>query len=183
MMALFLGIFVAYMVLASQFNSFLHPVIILLALPFSLTGALWLMRATDVSVNIYSLIGILLLMGIVKKNSILLVEFTNHKRKEGLPINEALIEACPVRLRPILMTSIATVAGAIPEAFATGAGAEVMRPMAIAVIGGVSLSTLLTLLVVPCAYSLVSRFEGKQHQEELDKALLAMGESEPDPVH
>jgi hydrophobe/amphiphile efflux-1 (HAE1) family protein len=185
MMALILGIFVAYMVLASQFNSFLHPVIILLALPFSLTGALFLMLAGDVSLNIYSLIGILLLMGIVKKNSILLVEFTNHKRTEGagLPVDAALIEACPVRLRPILMTSIATVAGAIPEALATGAGAEVMRPMAIAVIGGVTLSTFLTLLVVPCAYSLISRFEGTRHQDELNQALEAMGESVPHPAH
>src|ERR1700744_4984791 len=108
------------MVLASQFNSFLHPVIILLALPFSLTGALWGMWMTDTSLNIYSLIGILLLMGIVKKNSILLVEFTNHKRTEGLEVKPALLGACPVRLGPILMTSIATIAGAIPEAFAFG---------------------------------------------------------------
>src|SRR6202012_2248474 len=100
------------MVLASQFNSFLHPVIILLALPFSVTGALWAMGITDTSLNIYSLIGILLLMGIVKKNSILLVEFTNIRRHEGMNVHDALIEACPVRLRPILMTSIATVAGA-----------------------------------------------------------------------
>jgi HAE1 family hydrophobic/amphiphilic exporter-1 len=154
--ALLLGIFVAYVVLASQFNSFLHPMIILLALPFSLTGALWAMKITDTSLNIYSLIGILLLMGIVKKNSILLVEFTNRRREEGLSVTEALIEACPVRLRPILMTSIATVAGALPEALARGAGSETMRPMAIAVVGGVTVSTVLTLFVVPCAYSLVS---------------------------
>src|SRR6202007_2095762 len=89
--ALILGIVVAFMVLASQFNSFLHPLVILLALPFSLTGALWAMRITDTSLNIYSLIGILLLMGIVKKNSILLVEFTNHKREEGLGVREALL--------------------------------------------------------------------------------------------
>src|ERR1035441_3973352 len=131
--ALLLGIFVAYMVLASQFNSFIHPAIILLALPFSLTGAFTAMKLTDTSINIYSLIGILLLMGIVKKNSILLVEFTNHKRAEGLGVKEALLEACPVRLRPILMTSMATIAGALPEAVAGGAGAEVIRPMAIAV--------------------------------------------------
>lgn len=143
------------------------------------------MLSADVSLNIYSLIGILLLMGIVKKNSILLVEFTNHKRVEGkgMGVDEALIEACPVRLRPILMTSIATVAGAIPEALATGAGAEVMRPMAIAVIGGVTLSTFLTLLVVPCAYSLISRFEGTQHQEDLNAALELMGEAVPQPQH
>jgi HAE1 family hydrophobic/amphiphilic exporter-1 len=169
------------MVLASQFNSFLQPVVILLALPFSLTGALWAMKMTDTSMNIYSLIGILLLMGIVKKNSILLVEFTNHKRAEGHGVKEALIEACPVRLRPILMTSIATVAGAIPEAFAGGAGAEVIRPMAISVVGGVTVSTFLTLFVVPCAYSLFSRLESKKHDLELDAALKSLGENGPLP--
>jgi hydrophobe/amphiphile efflux-1 (HAE1) family protein len=174
--ALLLGIFVAYMVLASQFNSFLHPVIILLALPFSLTGALFAMGITDTSVNIYSMIGILLLMGIVKKNSILLVEFTNHKRHEGMGVTEALLTACPMRLRPILMTSFATIAGAIPEAIATGSGSEVMRPMAIAVVGGVTVSTFLTLIVVPCAYSLASPLEGKAHQENLESALLEMKE-------
>ena len=174
--AMILGIFVAYIVLASQFNSFLHPGIILLALPFSITGALWAMRLTDTSLNIYSLIGILLLMGIVKKNSILLVEFTNMRRKEGLPVDRALLEACPVRLRPILMTSIATVAGAVPAAMATGAGSEIMRPMAITVIGGVIVSTFLTLLVVPCAYSLFARFEHHKHQEELAASLKELGE-------
>jgi HAE1 family hydrophobic/amphiphilic exporter-1 len=181
--ALILGIFVAYMVLASQFNSFVHPAIILLALPFSLTGAVWAMRLTDVSMNIYSLIGILLLMGIVKKNSILLVEFTNHKRQEGMAVREALIDACPVRLRPILMTSIATITGAIPGAMAWGAGSEVMRPMAITVIGGVLVSTFLTLFVVPCAYSLATRIESKKHQKELDEALVLLGEQAAEPVH
>jgi HAE1 family hydrophobic/amphiphilic exporter-1 len=174
--ALVLGIFVAYMVLASQFNSFLHPAIILLALPFSLTGALGAMWLTNTSMNIYSLIGILLLMGIVKKNSILLVEFTNHKRAEGFGADAALLSACPVRLRPILMTSLATIAGAIPEAFAFGPGAEVIRPMAIAVIGGVAVSTFLTLFVVPCAYSLFARFEGTKNRKALAEALEALGE-------
>jgi HAE1 family hydrophobic/amphiphilic exporter-1 len=178
--ALILGIFVAYMVLASQFNSFIHPAIVLLALPFSLTGALWAMRITDTSMNIYSLIGILLLMGIVKKNSILLVEFTNHKRQEeGMGVTEALIDACPVRLRPILMTSIATIASAIPEALARGSGSEVMHPMAVSVIGGVTVSTFLTLFVVPCAYSLASRLESTKHDAELKKALEILGETKP----
>jgi HAE1 family hydrophobic/amphiphilic exporter-1 len=174
--ALILGIFVAYIVLASQFNSFVHPVIILLALPFSLTGALWAMRLTDTSLNIYSLIGILLLMGIVKKNSILLVEFTNHKRREGLAVNEALLAASPVRLRPILMTSVATITGALPAALALGAGAEIMHSMAISVVGGVLVSTFLTLFVVPCAYSLASRLDSQKHQRELDEALAVLGE-------
>ncbi len=176
LVALILGILVAYMVLASQFNSFLHPVVILLALPFSLTGALLAMKLTSTSLNIYSLIGILLLMGIVKKNSILLVEFTNVKRREGNEVNAALLLACPIRLRPILMTSIATIAGAVPSAFALGSGAELIRPMAIAVIGGVILSTFLTLFVVPCAYSLINRFESHKAEKALTEALEVMGE-------
>ncbi|MBI4343217.1 MAG: efflux RND transporter permease subunit, partial [Candidatus Omnitrophica bacterium] len=161
--ALVLGILVSYMVLGSQYNSYLHPVTVLLALPFSISGALvalWLGRQ---SLNIYSFIGLILLMGIVKKNSILLVDFTNQFREEGLPVREALERACPTRLRAILMTSISTIAAATPPALAFGPGAETRMPMAIAVIGGVAFSTLLTLFVVPCAYSLFSRIERKRY--------------------
>ncbi|MDP3723379.1 MAG: efflux RND transporter permease subunit [Candidatus Omnitrophota bacterium] len=157
--ALWLGILVAYMVLASQFNSYLHPVAVLLALPFSISGALMALWVGRQSLNVYSLIGLVLLMGIVKKNSILLVEFTNQLRAEGLSPGDALRRACPIRLRPILMTSISTVAAAVPPALALGPGAETRIPMAVTVIGGVALSTLLTLFVVPCAYSLFARFE------------------------
>lgn len=175
-LALVLGIIVAYMVLGSQFNSFIHPVIVLLALPFSVTGAFIAMRLTGISLNIYSMIGLLLLMGIVKKNSILLVDFTNARRAAGLDVHGALIQACPIRLRPILMTSVATIAAAIPAAMALGPGSETIRPMAIVVIGGVIFSTLLTLIVVPCAYSLFSRFESTRHRTELKKALEKLGE-------
>ncbi len=154
--ALILGIIVAYMVLGSQFNSFSDPVVVLAALPFSFSGAFLALYVTGQSLNIYSMIGFILLMGIVKKNSILLVEFTNQMRERGMNIREALLEACPIRLRPILMTSVATIAGAIPPALAWGPGAEVRTPMAIAVIGGLFVSTILTLFVVPCAYSLIS---------------------------
>ncbi|MBI4354215.1 MAG: efflux RND transporter permease subunit, partial [Candidatus Omnitrophica bacterium] len=157
--ALVLGILVAYMVLASQYNSYLHPAVVLLALPFSFSGALVALWMARQSLNIYSFIGIILLMGIVKKNSILLVDFTNQLREQGRPLREAVLEASPIRLRPILMTSISTVAAALPPALAIGPGAETRIPMAVAVIGGVILSTLLTLLVVPCAYSLLARFE------------------------
>ena len=105
------------------------------------------------------MIGLILLMGIVKKNSILLVDFTNVRRKQGMPVREALLDACPIRLRPILMTSIATIAAAIPIALAMGSGSETMKPMAIAVVGGVALSTLLTLFVVPCAYEVFSKLD------------------------
>jgi HAE1 family hydrophobic/amphiphilic exporter-1 len=156
--ALLLGLIVSYMVLASQFNSFVDPITVLIALPFSITGAFAALYVADQSINIYSMIGIILLMGLVKKNSILLVDFTNHVRMTTkADIYKALQEACPVRLRPILMTSVATVAAAIPPALAYGPGAETRIPLAVAIIGGVTVSTLLTLFVVPCVYSLITK--------------------------
>ncbi len=163
--ALIFGIAVAYLILASQFNSFIHPITILMALPFSLTGALLALAVTHQSLSIFSMIGLILLMGIVKKNSILLVDFTNQRRAEGSSVSEALLEACPVRLRPILMTSVATVAGAIPEAFNFGPGSETRIPMAISIIGGVTISTFLTLYVVPCVYSLFAKWERPEVEE------------------
>jgi HAE1 family hydrophobic/amphiphilic exporter-1 len=144
-----------------------------MALPFSVSGALVALFLTHRSINIYSVIGLILLMGIVKKNSILLVDFTNQVREKGeTSVRQALLTACPVRLRPILMTSVATIAGAVPAALAIGPGAESRIPMAIAVIGGVIFSTLLTLFVVPCFYSVMSRFEGKnKHRELMAQAL------------
>ena len=166
-LALLLGILVAYMVLGSQFNSFVHPFTVLLALPFSLSGAFLALWLSGKSLNVYSMIGLILLMGIVKKNSILLVDFTNQRRREGLDVRPALLEACPIRLRPILMTSIATIAAAVPPALALGPGAETRIPMALAVIGGVLFSTLLTLFIVPCAYSLLARIESRHHEEAM----------------
>jgi HAE1 family hydrophobic/amphiphilic exporter-1 len=162
MAALVLGILISYMVLASQFNSFLHPLTVLVALPFSVSGAFVALLIANQSMNIFSMIGLILLMGIVKKNSILLVDFTNQVREEGLSVEGALVKACPVRLRPILMTSLATIAGALPAAFAIGPGAESRIPMAVSVVGGVLVSTVLTLFVVPCVYSLLSKFEGQK---------------------
>lgn len=151
-MAILMGVVIAYMILASQFNSFVHPFLVLLAMPFSLTGAILAMLWAGTSINMYSMIGVVLLMGIVKKNSILIVEFTNQLREQGRSVAGALLRASPIRLRPILMTSISTIAAAIPPAFALGPGAETVRSMAVVVIGGVLFSTILTLLVVPCAY-------------------------------
>ena len=165
MVALLLGIVVSYMVLGSQFNSFIHPVTVLMALPFSFSGAFIALALCHQSINMYSMIGFILLMGIVKKNSILLVDFTNQCRREGVGVHSALIKACPVRLRPILMTSTATVAGALPEAISLGPGSETVIPMAIAIIGGVIASTILTLFVVPCVYSLLSSLERPDRSE------------------
>ncbi|MCX5680162.1 MAG: efflux RND transporter permease subunit [Candidatus Omnitrophica bacterium] len=166
---LILGIFVAYMVLGTQFDSFIHPLTVLLALPFSITGAFLFLFLTHNSLNLYSMIGLILLMGIVKKNSILLVDFTNERRRQGMGVREALLDACPIRLRPILMTSIAIIAAAIPEAFSKGSGAETMVPMAVSIIGGVALSTILTLFVVPCAYETFAKFEANSKQSPSNK--------------
>jgi hydrophobe/amphiphile efflux-1 (HAE1) family protein len=177
--ALLLGLVVAYMILASQFNSFVHPVTVLVALPFSLTGALAALWWAGLSLNLYSFIGLVLLMGIVKKNSILLVDFTNQRRLEGRSASAALVEACPTRLRPILMTTVATLAGALPAALAQGPGGEVRQPMAVAVVGGVAVSTLLTLFVVPALYSLfdalTSRFvRSGAHEREAARAIAEL---------
>jgi HAE1 family hydrophobic/amphiphilic exporter-1 len=136
---------------------------VLIALPFSLTGAVLALAYTGNSLNMFSMIGIVLLMGIVKKNSILLVDFTNQRRDEGLSVKDAIVSASPTRLRPILMTTVSTIAGAIPAAMSldlswaglgAAGGMELRAPMAIAVIGGLTLSTLLTLLVVPAVYAM-----------------------------
>ncbi|MBI2340102.1 MAG: efflux RND transporter permease subunit [Deltaproteobacteria bacterium] len=157
--ALYLGVIVAYMVLGTQYNSFLHPITVLLALPFSISGAWVALFFTGKSLSIFSFIGLILLMGIAKKNSIMLVDFTNKRRAEGMKLKEAILTASPQRLRPILMTSLATLAASVPPALALGPGSETRVPMAVVVIGGIFVSTLLTLFVVPCAYSLLARFE------------------------
>ncbi len=155
--ALILGIGVAYMVLASQFNSFLHPVTVLTILPLSVAGASFAMWGTGTTLNIFSMIGLLLLMGIVKKNSIILVDYALQQREQGADAVEAMRRAGPVRLRPILMTSVATMMAAVPAALALGAGSETRAPMSIAVLGGLSVSTVLSLLVVPAFYVVADR--------------------------
>ena len=150
-----LALVLLYMVLASQFNSFIQPFIIMVAQPLAIVGgvmSLWLVGHT---LNIYSMIGLVLLIGLVAKNSILLVDLTNQRRSQGMGINDALQNACPIRLRPVLMTSATIVLALFPAALGLGAGAETNGPLAVAVIGGMLSSTLLTLVVVPAVYSLV----------------------------
>ena len=175
-----LGLLVAYMVLASQFNSFSHPVTVLLALPFSVSGALFALWIGGQSLNVYSMLGVILLVGIAKKNSIMLVDFTNQVRERGVAHREALMEACPIRLRPILMTSIATIVGALPPALAIGPGAEVQRPMAMALVGGMAVSTLLTLFVVPAGYSVLD--DALTWRARRWKTETPVGAPEPVPV-
>jgi len=158
--ALIFGIIIAYMILGVQFASFLHPLTVLMAMPFAVTGALVTLWLTGDTLNMMSMIGLILLMGLVKKNSIILVDYTNQLREEGMGLHEAVVTACPIRLRPILMTSIATVAGAVPAAIGWGPGAETRAPMARAIIGGIVLSTLITLILVPVFYVLLERLRG-----------------------
>jgi multidrug efflux pump subunit AcrB len=155
------GLLAAYMVLAAQFNSFVHPITVLSVLPLSITGALVALWATGMSLNLFSVIGILLLMGIAKKNSIILVDYANQLRDRAanlLSPADAMRQAGPIRLRPILMTSLATMLAAVPLAIGLGPGSEIRKPMAMAVIGGVFISTVLSLVVVPAFYVVIDRF-------------------------
>ncbi|MCL4806511.1 MAG: efflux RND transporter permease subunit [Thermoanaerobaculia bacterium] len=180
--ALILGIGVAYMVLASQFNSFLHPVTVLSILPLSVAGASFALLATGRSLNIFSMIGLLLLMGIVKKNSIILVDYTNQLRERGLDTLNALLQAGPVRLRPILMTSIATMMAALPPALGLGAGSEIRAPMGVAVIGGLIVATALSLLVVPAFYLVTDRLRDRVRGHSDGEASEASPTEPPVPV-
>jgi len=156
--ALFLAVIFIYLILASQFGSFTHPLAIMLSLPLSLVGVAVMLYFTHDTLNIMSMIGLIMLMGLVTKNAILIVDFTNQARREGMPRHQALLQAGTTRLRPIVMTTLAMIFGMLPLAFAIGAGAEMRAPMARAVIGGLITSTLLSLLVVPVVYTFLDDF-------------------------
>ena len=153
--AFIVAIILVYMVLASQFNSFIQPFIIMVAQPLAIIGGVVSLWITGHTLNVFSMIGLVLLMGLVAKNSILLVDLTNQRRADGKSIEQSLKEACPIRLRPILMTSMTIILAMLPAAFGAGAGSDSNAPMAVAVIGGMISSTLLSLVVVPAVYSLV----------------------------
>jgi hydrophobic/amphiphilic exporter-1 (mainly G- bacteria), HAE1 family len=152
--ALFLAVIFVYMLLAAQFNSFVHPFTIMLSLPLSVVGAFGGLFLSGMTLNIFSMIGVIMLMGLVTKNAILLVDYTNTLRARGMNVMDALLEAGPVRLRPILMTTAAMIFGMLPVALALSEGGEARAPMAITVIGGLVASMVLTLVVVPVVYSL-----------------------------
>jgi len=159
-----LALVLLYMVLASQFNSFLQPLIVMVAQPLAVIGGVLALLLTGNSLNIFSMIGMVLLIGLVAKNSILLVDLTNQLREKGTDIDDALRRACPIRLRPVLMTSLTVILALLPAALGLGAGAETNGPLAVAVIGGMISSTLLTLIVVPAVYSLATH--GQQRFEK-----------------
>jgi HAE1 family hydrophobic/amphiphilic exporter-1 len=157
------------MILAAQFGSLMDPITIMMSLPFAVIGALGGLLLSGQYMSMFAMIGMIMLMGLVVKNGILLVDFTNQLKEKGRSTKEALLEAGPIRLRPILMTTIAMIAGMVPVALARGDGAETRVPMAIAIIGGLTTSTVLTLGVVPVFYSLMDglrrRISGKRKPE------------------
>lgn len=151
--AFVLALVLIYLVLAAQFESFRDPVIILVTVPLALIGALFVMSVTGQTLNIFSQIGLIMLIGMVAKNGILIVEFANQRQQAGLNIMDAVREAAVSRFRPILMTSLTTILGILPLALATGAGAESRVSMGVTVVGGLFFATFLTLFVVPAVYS------------------------------
>jgi HAE1 family hydrophobic/amphiphilic exporter-1 len=171
--ALLLAIVLVYMILAAQFDSFIQPITIMLSLPLSVVGAFGGLYLTGMTLNIFSMIGIIMLMGLVTKNAILLVDFANQEREQGLPLLEALAKAGMVRLRPILMTTAAMIFGMLPVAMAISEGGETRAPMAVCVIGGLITSTLLTLVVVPVVYSLMDGMVTSRPMRWLSRTLLS----------
>ncbi|NLX96610.1 MAG: efflux RND transporter permease subunit [Rhodopirellula sp.] len=162
--SMMLAIVLIYMVLAAQFESLVHPFTVMLSLPLSIVGALGLLALTGRTLNIFTMIGMIMLMGLVTKNAILLVDYTNLLRSQGMSKTDALLKAGPVRLRPILMTALSTIAGMIPVAIGLGAGAETRAPMGTAIVGGMITSTILTLVVIPVVYSVMDDLAGLLHR-------------------
>jgi multidrug efflux pump subunit AcrB len=154
-LGLILSTVLVYLILVAQFKSFVDPFLILLAIPTGLTGVLLILWLTGTTLNVMSLMGVVMMVGIVVSNSILIVEFTNRLRGEGRPVREAVSLACRVRLRPVLMTSGATLIGLLPMALKLGTGSEAYAPLAMAIIGGLAVSVVLTVFIVPAAYLLV----------------------------
>ena len=165
-LGLVLSIVLVYLILMAQFASFVDPFIILLAIPPGITGVILFLLATHTTLNVMSLMGVIMMTGIVVSNSILIVDVARSLRKEGMQIKEAVATACRVRLRPILMTSLATILGLIPMALALEAGSEQYAPLARAIIGGLTVSVIVTVFLVPAAYLLVHRHEETKLTEQ-----------------
>jgi multidrug efflux pump len=172
-----------YLVLAAQFESFRDPFVILLSVPLSMAGALAALMLTNNSLNIYSQIGLITLVGLITKHGILIVEFSNQLRDQGMAMKEAVIEAATLRLRPILMTTGAMVLGALPLALAKGAGAESRSVIGWVIVGGLLVGTLLTLFVVPTAYTFVSARHRGTRRKQLDKIERDLAAGQPPHAH
>ena len=174
--SLMLAVILIYMVLAAQFESLIHPFTVMLSLPLSIVGALGLLAITGRTLNIFSMIGMIMLMGLVTKNAILLIDYTNQLRDGGMKRDDAVLKAGPVRLRPILMTALSTIAGMIPVAIGLGSGAETRAPMGTCIVGGMVTSTVLTLIVIPVVYTLLD------DMSNLTGRLLRFGRGESSQV-
>ncbi|HSR16349.1 MAG TPA: efflux RND transporter permease subunit, partial [Gemmatimonadales bacterium] len=168
--AFVLALIVVFMVLASQFESLVHPFTVLLAVPLAVSGALFTLFVTGSTINLYSQIGMILLIGLVTKNSILLVEYANQLKERGLDTLDAVLESGRIRLWPIIMTSVATIVGALPIALGLGAGAQSRKPLGYAIVGGVFFSTALTLFLVPTAYVMLDRLARRLGRRRAAKA-------------
>jgi HAE1 family hydrophobic/amphiphilic exporter-1 len=166
---LLLAIILVWMVLAAQFESYMTPLVIMLSVSLSFVGAILGLLITGREFSMYPMIGILLLVGIVTKNAILLIDFALQRMRTGMPVDNALLEAGPIRLRPILMTTFAMIFGMVPIAIGHGDGGEARAPMAIAVIGGLITSTVLTLVIIPCVFSLFQSVKARYYGKELLK--------------
>jgi multidrug efflux pump len=172
-----LALLVVYLVLAAQFESLIHPIGIMVTVPLAVTGALLALLITGNSLNIYSQIGVILLVGLMAKNGILIVEFANQLRSQGRSIRDAVVEASAVRFRPIVMTTLATILGALPLILATGAGSESRAAIGVVVIGGLTIAGLLTLFVTPAVYTLTAHFTKPSNAVALEvDRLLARSE-------
>jgi multidrug efflux pump len=172
-----MALLIVFLVLAAQFESFVHPLVIMLSVPLALAGAVYALFFTGLSLNLYSQIGIVLLIGLMAKNGILIVEFANQLRNEGRTIRQAVVEASVLRLRPILMTVIATVLGAVPLVLASGAGAESRIAIGTVIVGGLSVATVLTLFFTPVLYLLFAGLTapGNETEKALEAELAAHG--------
>jgi multidrug efflux pump len=175
---LFAVVFI-YLVLAAQFESFIHPITILLTVPLAVVGALISLFVFKQSLNIFSQIGLIMLVGLVTKNAILIVEYSNQLRNRGKSLHNAVVEASRIRLRPILMTSFSTIFGILPIAIGLGEGAESRRPLGIAVVGGILFSTFLTLVVVPVVYTFLAKFAHVEKETEVSEEELELEEVPP----
>jgi multidrug efflux pump subunit AcrB len=165
--ALVLAILLIYMVLASQFASLLHPFLIMFSVPLGFIGVIWALFITGNTLSVISFIGIIMMVGIVVSNAILIVDYTNRIRNEGVDLREAIIRAGRIRLRPILMTTLTTICGLMPMALGLGEGAEAYASLAIAVIGGLSVSTLLTLVFIPTLYMIVESWRSSRWKHQV----------------
>ena len=174
-LALVIAILLVYFIMVALYESVVYPFVVLFSIPVALIGALLALALTMESLTVFSIVGMIMLLGLVAKNAILIVDFTNQLKAEGMPVVDALIEAGKERLRPILMTTLAMIVGMLPIALASGAGAEVKNGMAWVIIGGLSSSLLLTLLVVPSIYlvvdRIIARFTGKKTEPKKPQEL------------